>query len=168
MLAEYALIGWGNRSAASTKAMEGGTVTEIKGEYKGNLFIACRSEATGAELTAQSKFEDFGEVLTYTPTDLLAVSLASCALNTIAIYCHRRGIDIEGATFTASKTMATNPNRIAAVEVAFTFPAKNYGEKERAGMERSLRACPVHNSLSEGMSQTFVFNWLDDKERRTV
>ncbi|MDE5831851.1 MAG: OsmC family protein [Desulfovibrio sp.] len=137
-------------------------MAKITGEYLGDLRIDCVREDNGAKLTLESLFENFGGESHFSPTDLVALGLASCALNTIGIYCHRREIDIDGAIFSVGKTMATQPNRIAKIRTVFTFPAKGYNEKERAGIERCLRSCPVHNSLSERMEQEFVFNWLDD------
>ena len=141
-------------------------MAEITGKYLGNLRIKCRDESNGSELELESMFENFGGNSAFSPTDILALSLASCALNTIAIYCRLREIDIDGASFTVDKTMETKPNRVAKIRAAFEFPAKGYTEKERAGIEHSLRSCPVHNSLSENMEQEFIFRWLDDTEKK--
>lgn len=141
-------------------------MAEMSGKYLGNLRIECRDVANGATLDLESMFENFGGNSAFSPTDLVALGLASCALNTMAIYCRLREIDIEGAAFTVDKTMETRPNRIAKISVAFDFPAKGYTEKERTGIERSLRSCPVHNSLSGDMEQEFVFRWRDDLEKK--
>lgn len=136
----------------------------LSGEYQGNLRVDCLNDATGAKQIVDTKFENFGQMTTYTPLDLLALSLATCALLTIAIYCNQRGIDIEGARFEADKTMATNPNRVAKINVTFIFPPKGYDQKERAGVERALRSCPARNSLSAEMEQDIKFRWLDDEK----
>lgn len=139
-------------------------MSKIEAEYLGDLCVECKLTRTGDVLRAESRMDDFGKGSTFSPTDLVAAALGSCAMNIMGVFAHKHNIDVTGVKLEINKKYAQNPVRIGQIDVTFHMPAKGYSEKERKGLERSVLSCPVHNSLSEKMEQNFIFIWLDDEK----
>lgn len=136
----------------------------INAVYRGNLCVDCEHERTGEKIHVESLLDGYGLGNAFSPTDLVAAALGACSMNVIGIYCHARNMDADGATLRIVKTPAENPDRIGSIDVEITMPAKGYGAKDRKGIERCVKSCPVHNSLSDKLEQRYKFVWLDDAQ----
>jgi putative redox protein len=81
------------------------------------------------------------------PLELLAASLGTC----IALYAHQfcatRGIPNDGLRVEVRTESAKGPYRIARFDVTVVLPDALPGEY-RAAIERAVKACPVHNTLT--------------------
>ena len=84
-----------------------------------------------------------------TPLDLLAMGLGGC----IALYVHRflesRALPTEGLRVDVERRPATAPPRIGELVVGVTLPFEPTPHV-RALLERVVRSCPAHNTLSTG------------------
>jgi organic hydroperoxide reductase OsmC/OhrA len=70
------------------------------------------------------------------------------------------GIDISGATAAVTKIMASDPRRIARIEVVIQMPKdKTYGEDEKQLLKSAGLNCPVCKSLSENLEKDVSFFW---------
>ena len=128
-------------------------------KYLGDLRTECIHPASGAAIITDAPVDNNGKGEYFSPTDMCAAALASCALTTMGMYAKNHNCDITGAAVTVSKSMSANPRRIAALEVVFTMPDKEYTEQQKTSMERAARTCPVHHSLHPDIDQKFVFLW---------
>ncbi|MBP6827576.1 MAG: OsmC family protein, partial [Saprospiraceae bacterium] len=108
---------------------------------------------TDAPVDNQGKGEAFS------PTDLSATSLASCMLTTMGISARNHGIDMNGAGAEVHKIMASDPRRIARVEVTVRMPKNGYTETQKKILEAAARSCPVALSLAGELEQVMVFEW---------
>jgi len=99
----------------------------------------------------------------FSPTDLVATALGSCALTIMGIAARNHGIDMVGTEVTINKIMQSDPRRIGAVEVAITLPANDFSTKERKILEAAAHGCPVGRSIQEGIEDMKII-WLDDQK----
>ncbi|MFQ9492374.1 MAG: OsmC family protein [Bilophila wadsworthia] len=95
----------------------------------------------------------------FSPTDLCATALASCAMTIIGIYGKMHDVDVTGTSIEVTKTMSANPRRIGKLEVVFTMPDREYTDKQKTMIERAAHTCPVHLSLHPDVEQVFTFHW---------
>ena len=131
----------------------------ISAKYLGDLRVECVHEQSGATLATDAPRDNNGKGEAFSPTDLCATALASCAMTIIGIYGKHHNVDVTGATMEITKTMSANPRRIGKLEVVFNMPDRDYSEKEKAMIERAAHTCPVHLSLHPDVEQVFTFNW---------
>ncbi|MDR2051055.1 MAG: OsmC family protein [Deltaproteobacteria bacterium] len=132
------------------------TITE---SYLGGLRVECVHEQSGTKLVTDAPTDNKGKGESFSPTDLLATALASCAITTMGIYADAHGLDVSGATLSATKTMAANPRRISSIEVILKMPDRDYTEKQKKSLENAARACPVHHSLHPDMEKKLTILW---------
>jgi len=127
--------------------------------YLGDL----RTEAThlfsGTKIITDAPLDNQGKAEAFSPTDLCATSLASCALTIMGISARNRNMDISGTTAEITKIMAADPRRIAQVIIKFVMPKKGFSEVQKDVLEAAARSCPVSFSLAEGIQQEMTFAW---------
>lgn len=129
----------------------------MKGTYQGNKRVEILHEESGATLITDAPKDNQGEGQSFSPTDLCAVSLASCILTTIAIKMEGDGgADLSDSYFTAEKIMSSDPRRIDSIRTTIHLPSA-LNEKQRVIAERVGRACPVHRSLADHVEQIVEF-----------
>ena len=129
-------------------------------KYLGDLRTECTHVSSGATILTDAPLDNNGKGQAFSPTDLCATALASCAVTIMGMYAQNHGCDITGTTVTVKKTMGSNPRRIVAVEAIFTMPANAYTDKQKQGLERAALACPVHHSLHPDIEKKLIFNWV--------
>ena len=135
-------------------------MSEITAKYLGDLRVESTHTASGAILLTDASLESQGLGENFSPVDLLAVSLGSCAMTVMGIFAQNHGLDIAGASLEIHKTMsAAAPHRVVGIEVTFIMPDRDYSDKDKKSLERAAGACPVHNSLYPEMEQRFIFKW---------
>lgn len=131
----------------------------ITGTYLGDLRVESTHVASGARLVTDAPVDNNGKGEGFSPTDLCATALASCAMTIIGIYGRNHGVDVTGTTIEISKTMSANPRRIGKIEIIFNMPDREFSEKEKTMIERAAHTCPVHLSLHPETEQVFTFKW---------
>lgn len=136
-------------------------MTMISAEYLGDLRVQCTHEASGAQFVTDAPLDNNGKGEAFSPTDLCATALASCAMTIIGIYGKNHNVDVKGTRIEINKVMQENPRRIGKIEVIFHMPKRTYSEKERISIERAAHTCPVHLSLHPDIKQLFTFIWKE-------
>ncbi len=131
----------------------------ITGTYLGGLRVESTHVASGARLITDAPVDNNGKGEGFSPTDLCATALASCAMTIIGIYGRQHDVDVEGTRIEVTKTMSADPRRIGRLEVVFDMPDRPYTDKQKTMIERAARTCPVHLSLHPDTEQTFAFRW---------
>ncbi|HET7231223.1 MAG TPA: OsmC family protein [Longimicrobium sp.] len=130
---------------------------EIGGRYTGELKMELRHGPSGQPLTTAAPRDNMGDGSSYSPTDLLAASLGSCMVTTMAIVARRENIPFERAEFTLAKHMtAAAPRRVDAIPVTIRLPASLTPE-QRQTLEAAARGCPVHRSLAPEIQRDVTF-----------
>lgn len=127
--------------------------------YTGKLGTALTHMQSGTQIKTDAPVDNNGLGQSFSPTDLLASSLASCMLTIMGIKARDKELNIEGATAEVTKVMASNPRRVAEILVVLTMPANNYSDKERKILTKAADACPVHNSLHPDIKTDVSIIW---------
>ena len=122
-------------------------MVEITGTYLGDLHVEAVHGPSGARLVTDAPADNEGKGELFSPTDLVATALGTCITTILGIVARRHGLDLEGATFSVTKDMATEGvRRIGRLRTTITLPARLPPEM-RARLEEAARKCPVHKSL---------------------
>lgn len=132
-------------------------------EYVGDL--RCRSEhsESGVIVTTDAPKDNQGLGESFSPSDLLAVSLGSCILSMMGIAARSLGVDISGATATVEKEMGNAPRRITDVCVTVHVPHQPTEEQARR-LEIAGHSCPVHASLDPALNASIQFIWGEPRQ----
>jgi uncharacterized OsmC-like protein len=131
----------------------------IKTIYLGDLRTENEHLQSGNKIITDAPTDNQGKGEAFSPTDLLATALGNCIMTIMGIKASDNGIDIKGTEIEVTKIMASDPRRVAEVIVEFTFPKKNYTEKEKQLVESVAGKSPVPLSLHPDLKQTIKFNW---------
>ncbi|MEQ3654223.1 MAG: OsmC family protein [Dokdonia sp.] len=126
--------------------------------YLGELRTKNEHLASGGSYLTDAPLDNHGKGEAFSPTDTVATGLANCILTVMGIKAKSLEVDLEGATAQVTKTMASNPRRIAKIEIVFDFPV-TVDQKQKDILERVGHTCPVHYSLHPDIVKDIVFNW---------
>lgn len=131
---------------------------EITGNYVSGLKMELVHEPSGARQKTAAPLDNNGDGSSFSPTDLLAAALGSCAVTTMAIVAQREGIPFEGASFHIEKHMRGAPRRVDRLPLRIRMPA-GLAEAQRTLLEEAARTCPVERSLLPEIEREFVFDY---------
>lgn len=129
--------------------------------YHGNLRTEATHLKSGEKFITDAPVDNNGRGEAFSPTDLLATSLASCAVTIMGIAANNHGIDISGTKTEILKHMASDPRRVSGVDITFHMPHKQYTQKEKTILEKAALTCPVAKSLHPDIAQNLTFIWND-------
>ncbi len=118
-----------------------------KTTYTGGLRTNAVHLKSNTKIVTDAPVDNQGKGESFSPTDLVATALGSCMLTIMGIKARDKDIDMEGATVEVLKTMASNPRRIARLDIKMTMPDKPFSDRDKKILEQSAKACPVGNSL---------------------
>lgn len=128
--------------------------------YQGELRTLATHVYSGTQIFTDAPLDNYGKAQSFSPTDLLAVALASCIITTIAIQTKDENIKLDGSTLTVKKIMGSNPRRVAAVEIDITIVDNSLTYPQKARLEQIAHNCPVAKSLHTDLEQRISFIYL--------
>jgi uncharacterized OsmC-like protein len=134
-------------------------VTTIKTKYLGDLrtqSIHLRSESL---LITDAPVDNKGKGEAFSPTDLLAASLATCMITIMGIVANQHKMNIDGLTCDVTKIMSANPRLVSEIIVELNFLPNNFDEKQKNILRDAAYSCPVALSLSADLKKTVIFNF---------
>ena len=132
-------------------------MTTSKVTYQGNLRTTASHLQSSNEIITDAPIDNQGKGEAFSPTDLLATSLASCMLTIIGIKARDMDIDIAGTTAEVTKIMAADPRRVSEVHVAITFN-KQLDDKTQKIFYNTALTCPVAKSIHPDIIQRLTIN----------
>ena len=119
--------------------------------YKGDLSTEIEHLDSGSKIITDAPKDNQGLGRTFSPTDLVASSLASCMLTIIAIANRTHSLNIEAMDANVEKIMSSNsPRKISQINVKISIKGV-FDDKSKLIIERSAKNCPVHHSLDVGV-----------------
>jgi len=124
--------------------------------YIGQLRNAAVHVRSDTSIHTDAPVDTHGKGSAFSPTDLLCVSLCTCILTTMALSAQEKGITFERASARVVKHMASDPRRVARIEMHITLDAA-LTAKERIILERIAHTCPVARSLHPDVVQETRF-----------
>jgi uncharacterized OsmC-like protein len=125
--------------------------------YLGNLRTSCRHLASGTTIITDAPIDNHGKGEAFSPTDLVATSLASCMITIMGIYCQEHGIDFSSCEASVLKVMSSSPRRIEKVLVEMDLNGNDWDEKTLKKVIAAGKACPVARTLEGNVELEFIF-----------
>lgn len=130
--------------------------------YQGDLRTIAIHLQSNNEIITDAPVDNHGKGEAFSPTDLLAMSLASCMLTIIGIKAADMEIDIIGTTAEVTKVMSADPRRVSEVHVVITFN-KQLDDKTQKIFYNTALSCPVAKSIHPDIIQKVSINVSTDK-----
>jgi len=127
-------------------------------EYSDNLRTQSIHLKSGDQITTDAPTDNNGKGEAFSPTDIVAASLANCMLTIMGIVSNRKGLDLEGTEAKIEKFMGTEPRRVTEIKIDFYFPL-SFSNDERKLLEKAAMNCPVAKSLSSDLKQNIKFHY---------
>ncbi len=125
--------------------------------YQSNLRTTAIHLQSNNEIMTDAPTDNQGKGEAFSPTDLLATSLASCMLTIIGIKARDMNIDVAGTVAEVTKIMAAEPRRVSEVHVAITF-AQELDDKTQKIFYNTALTCPVAKSIHPDIIQKVTIN----------
>jgi putative redox protein len=132
-------------------------MVQIDVTYRGGLRCEAVHGPSGAKLATDAPVDNRGKGESFSPTDLVATALASCIPTIMGMVAKREQIDLRGVRVTVQKeTSAAPPRRIAKLATTIVLP-DGLTEQQKAKLEKTAHACPVHQTLQGSVEMPIEF-----------
>jgi putative redox protein len=117
--------------------------------YNGGLRTTCTHIKSEADFETDAPEDNHGLGQRFSPTDLLATSLAACMLTVMGIKARTMGFDLDDIKVEVLKKMKADPRRVSGIDLTFHIPAAllSIDEKTKAIMRNTGDTCPVMKSI---------------------
>ena len=131
-------------------------MTTSRVRYEGQLRTAAVHIQSDNRIITDAPTDNQGKGEAFSPTDLLATSLASCMLTIIGIKARDMEIDLAGTTAEVTKVMAADPRRVSEIHIIVTFN-KELDDRTQTIFYNTALTCPVAKSLHPDITQNLTF-----------
>jgi uncharacterized OsmC-like protein len=131
----------------------------MTGIYLGELRTEATHLKSGNRIITDAPPDNNGKGEAFSPTDLTCASLNSCMMTLMGILAQREGIELTGLRSEIVKVMASNPRKIAEIQINFTHDNLKATDIQKEKLKRAALTCPVALSLESSISQTVTFNF---------
>ena len=126
--------------------------------YLGELRCSSMHLQSGTEILNDAPTDNHGKGEAFSPTDMVANSLATCMITIMAIKARDMDIELKGTTAEVTKVMAAEPRRISEIHIVFQMNLAE-DKKIKTILEKTAVTCPVHYSLHPDIKKEITFNW---------
>lgn len=128
-------------------------MVNMTGDYRGDLRCVATHEPSSNTLTTDAPIDNQGKGESFSPTDLVAMALATCVVTTLAIAARKHGVELGEMRFEVTKQMTSKPPRkIARITTTVWVPAEARTLPE-GFLQRAAEGCPVHRSLDPAVER---------------
>ncbi|MBI5372336.1 MAG: OsmC family protein [Sphingobacteriales bacterium] len=117
--------------------------------YTGELRTTCTHLRSQSAIETDAPVDNNGKGERFSPTDLMATSLATCMVTVMGIKARAMGFDLNGVKIDVLKIMKADPRRVGGIELTFQIPdsLKDIDEKTKAILKNTGETCPVIKSI---------------------
>lgn len=117
--------------------------------YNGELRTTCTHQASQSSFETDAPVDNHGRGERFSPTDLLATSLATCMLTVMGIKARTIGVELDGMKVDVVKIMKQDPRRVGGIDLTYHIPAalSDVDEKTKSVLKHTADTCPVIRSL---------------------
>jgi putative redox protein len=134
-------------------------MVSMTGFYQGDLRTEVTHLKSKNKIITDAPVDNNGKGEAFSPTDLTCASLNSCMMTLMGILAQREEIDLKGLRSEIVKVMASNPRKIAEIQITFTHDNLIATEVQKEKLKRAALTCPVTLSLHDSVKQTINFNF---------
>lgn len=121
-------------------------MVKITADYTGQKHCQAKHEPSQSILETDAPKDNQGRGEKFSPTDLVATALGTCALTTIAIFSEKDGVNVTPSRASVEKEMTPPPRRIASLKTVLEMP-NSIPEDYRSKITEYANNCPVKKSL---------------------
>ena len=125
--------------------------------YLGDLRTECTHIQSGTKIITDAPLDNHGKGESFSPTDLLATSLASCMMTIIGIYCKNHGINFDSCTAEIEKIMGVNPRKVEKIIIYMDFTGNNWDSSTLEKVIIAGKTCPVAKTIEDSVQIEFNF-----------
>ena len=125
--------------------------------YLRNLRTACKHLKSGDTFITDAPTDNNGKGEAFSPTDILATSLASCAMTIIGIYCNKNNISFENCEASVIKLMGNNPRKVDQIIIEMKLSENNWDDSTLEKVLKAARTCPVELTLKNNVQIEYKF-----------
>jgi uncharacterized OsmC-like protein len=117
--------------------------------YTGDLRTTCTHLRSGSSFETDAPIDNNGKGERFSPTDLMATSLATCMITVMGIKARTMGFDLDEVKIDVLKIMKSDPRRVGGIELTYHIPdnLKAIDEKTKAILRNTGETCPVMKSI---------------------
>lgn len=117
--------------------------------YDGDLRTIGTHLQSGTVIETDPPVDNHGKGEHFSPTDLMATSLASCMLTIMGIKARGLELDIKGIKIDVEKIMKADPRRVGGINLTFSIPEAlaSLDEKNKTILKNAAHTCPVAHSI---------------------
>jgi uncharacterized OsmC-like protein len=126
--------------------------------YLGDLRTTSVHLQSGTEILSDAPKDNHGKGEAFSPTDLVANSLATCMISIMGIKSRDLNVDLTGSTVEVTKIMQAEPRKIAKIITVLKMNIEA-DDKIKTILERAAMTCPVMLSLHPDIEKEVTFNW---------
>lgn len=117
--------------------------------YTGGLRTTCTHLKSGNSVETDAPTDNHGKGERFSPTDLMATSLATCMITVMGIKAQSMGFDLDGVKIDVLKIMKQDPRRVGGIDLSFHVPDNLLELEERTItiLKNTGETCPVIKSI---------------------
>ncbi|AHF15460.1 OsmC family protein [Niabella soli] len=117
--------------------------------YNGDLRTTCTHLKSGSSFETDAPVDNNGKGERFSPTDLLATSLATCMITVMGIKACTMNFDLNDVRIEVLKKMAADPRRVSGIDLKVHIPQnlEALDPKTIAILKNTGNTCPVAKSL---------------------
>lgn len=131
--------------------------------YEGDLSTSATHLKSGNIIITDAPVDNNGKGEAFSPTDLMATSLASCMITIMGISARNHEIDMEGTYAEVTKVMTTDgPRKVKEIVIDLYLPNTKYTNHQKKILQAAAESCPVGRSLNPDLLQSISLHWHED------
>lgn len=117
--------------------------------YNGGLRTTCTHLRSENSFETDAPVDNNGKGERFSPTDLMATSLATCMITVMGIKARSMGFDLDNIKIDVLKIMKADPRRVGGIELSFHIPEylHTLDEKSKTILKNTGITCPVQMSI---------------------
>jgi len=117
--------------------------------YNGDLRTTCTHLQSNSSIETDAPVDNNGRGERFSPTDLLATSLATCMLTVMGIKARTMGFDLNDLKVDVLKIMKADPRRVGSIHLTVHVPdsLRDIDDKTKTILRNTGDTCPVIKSL---------------------
>jgi len=127
--------------------------------YEGELRCSATHLQSGTVIETDAPTDNRGKGEKFSPTDTLCVSLATCAITTMALKARDMNIELKDTKIDVTKHMLKDPRRVGAIDITMQFPSLGLTADQRTALENAGNNCPVVKSLHPDLKVNLEYHW---------
>ena len=129
--------------------------------YNGDLRTTCTHLQSASAIETDAPTDNQGKGERFSPTDLMATSLATCMITVMGIKARTMDIDLTGIKADVQKIMKADPRRVGGINLVFDIPAplKALSDKDKTILKNVAETCPVIKSIHPDIEVNIDWNW---------